>query len=265
MKNRWIMVKLTKELIRAIINDKLNSFLEKDFSQLSDEEKFRTLNSKESNFIKNLPSVTPLMVACAKGDVMQVRKLIDLGAKVNFANNESQTALHIACLYKKLEAVKALMENGAEINKQCRKEHSSLYYALATNLNKDNEELVKKEKEDSLNIVQYLLEKNVNVNQVNANGFNSFIQYLEDYKYFFSSNFVNTESLHLLLKAGLDLKYKTPRGQLFTDLLGFRGEKVQKQLQAIIDEFLIYQEKDTLENLVLINNEMNKKEKSFKI
>lgn len=274
------MVKLTKELIRAIIENKLISFLDKEFSTLTEEEKFRTLNSKESNFVKKIPSATPLMVACARGDMIATTKLLELGAKVNFANNESQSALHIACLFKSLDSVKLLVKHGADINKTCRKEFSPLYYALQTHLDNYNHtkghqntaDMIEKEQNDSLEIISYLIENKIDVNQSNKEGYNAYNQYLQNFNYFSLVDHTNYKALKLLLNAGLDLEARTPKGNTFIDVVGFRGNDMKKKVMVVIDEFLIEKEKEKLESVMnqsikneFFENSMNKKERAYKI
>jgi ankyrin repeat protein len=266
------MVKLTKELIRAIIADKLTSFLDKEFSTLTEEEKFRTLNSKEANFVTKIPSATPLMVACARGDVLATKKLLELGAKVNFANNESQTALHMACLFKHFDCVKILIENGADVNKACRKEFPSLYYALQTHLDnysynkppQNVQDSIEKEKNDALNIIDYLIKNSANINQSDKEGYNVYNQYLQNFGYFSLVDHTNYKALKVFLKAGLDLDIKNSKGNKFIDIVGFRGNDIKKKVMIVIDEFFIEEEKEKLNNL--INQPIEKKkEKSYKI
>lgn len=260
------MNKLTKPLIQAILNDKLKLFIEKEFNELNDEEKYRTLNSKESNLVKKISSATPLIVASAKGDIFAVNKLIELGAKVNFANNESKTALHFACLFKNPEIVKILIKEGAETNKVCREGFASLYYALQSNLNfnTNDEKVFEKEKQNSLNIVQLLIENKANVNQLDKDGYNAYIQYIKNYSYFMFSKIINVEALNLFLEAGLDLEAKNAKGKSFIDLLGFRGDDIKKPLLIVVDNFLIKKEKEALDAL-LVQTSTYKKETSFKI
>ncbi|CAE1289894.1 Ankyrin repeat and EF-hand domain-containing protein 1 [Acanthosepion pharaonis] len=59
---------------------------------------------------------TPLMIACALGNIEIVKMLLDKKANVNVTDNFKWTALHHACHGGQLEVVKLLMEHGGDIN-----------------------------------------------------------------------------------------------------------------------------------------------------
>lgn len=59
---------------------------------------------------------TPLMIACALGNVDMVKMLLEKKANVNVMDNFKWTALHHACHGGQLDVVKLIIENGADIN-----------------------------------------------------------------------------------------------------------------------------------------------------
>jgi len=59
---------------------------------------------------------TPLLTAISKGDINQVRSLLDGGANVNEAGHAGVTPLIAAVAHERLEAAQLLIEHGADVN-----------------------------------------------------------------------------------------------------------------------------------------------------
>ena len=59
---------------------------------------------------------TPLLTAISKGDIGQVRSLIDGGANVNEAGRDGVTPLIAAVAHERLDAAQLLIEHGADVN-----------------------------------------------------------------------------------------------------------------------------------------------------
>ncbi len=59
---------------------------------------------------------TPLLTAISKGDISQVRSLIDGGANVNEAGHDGVTPLIAAVAHERLDAAQLLIEHGADVN-----------------------------------------------------------------------------------------------------------------------------------------------------
>jgi serine/threonine protein kinase len=59
---------------------------------------------------------TPLLTAISKGDINQVRSLVDGGANVNEAGRDGVTPLIAAVAHERLDAAQLLIEHGADVN-----------------------------------------------------------------------------------------------------------------------------------------------------
>jgi serine/threonine protein kinase len=59
---------------------------------------------------------TPLLAAISKGDINQVRSLLDGGANVNEAGHDGVTPLIAAVAHERLDAAQLLIEHGADVN-----------------------------------------------------------------------------------------------------------------------------------------------------
>jgi hypothetical protein len=59
---------------------------------------------------------TPLLAAISKGDISQVRSLLDGGANVNEAGHDGVTPLIAAVAHERLDAAQLLIEHGADVN-----------------------------------------------------------------------------------------------------------------------------------------------------
>lgn len=59
---------------------------------------------------------TPLLTAISKGDIAQVRSLIDGGANVNEAGHDGVTPLIAAVAHERLDAAQLLIEHSADVN-----------------------------------------------------------------------------------------------------------------------------------------------------
>ena len=57
-----------------------------------------------------------LLAATRKGDIAQVKALLDKGANINSKTRYNQTPLFFACDRGNLEMVKLLVERGADVN-----------------------------------------------------------------------------------------------------------------------------------------------------
>ena len=68
------------------------------------------------SFFKKIFGWTPLQLAAQKGDVNQVRILLDQGYDVNQKGYKNTTALPIAIEGKHLTVVTLLLERGADVN-----------------------------------------------------------------------------------------------------------------------------------------------------
>jgi hypothetical protein len=81
-----------------------------------------------------------LLTAARKGDVAQVKALLDKGADVNAKTPYGQTALFFACDRGYFEIVKLLVDHGADVNVEDTFYHAS---ALSWAARKDRIEIVK--------------------------------------------------------------------------------------------------------------------------
>jgi hypothetical protein len=81
-----------------------------------------------------------LLAATRKGDLAQVKALLDKGASVNSKSSYGQTPLFFACDRGYLEIVKLLVERGADVNVEDTFYHAS---ALSWAVEKNRVEIVK--------------------------------------------------------------------------------------------------------------------------
>lgn len=81
-----------------------------------------------------------LLAATRKGDVAQVKALLDKGASVNSKSPYGQTPLFFACDRGNLEIVKLLVDRGADVNVEDTFYHAN---ALSWAARKDHAEIVK--------------------------------------------------------------------------------------------------------------------------
>jgi ankyrin repeat protein len=81
-----------------------------------------------------------LLAATRKGDVAQVKALLDKGASVNSKSPYGQTPLFFACDRGNVEIVKLLIERGADLNVEDTFYHAS---ALSWAVQKKRYEVVK--------------------------------------------------------------------------------------------------------------------------
>ncbi|KII67819.1 Tonsoku-like protein [Thelohanellus kitauei] len=78
-------------------------------------------NTKQTTFNlnkRNSQGETPLHLACIKGNVDQVKKLIDLGADIHSRDYCGWLALHEACNHGYVDIVRILVDQGSYINDQ---------------------------------------------------------------------------------------------------------------------------------------------------
>ncbi|KAK3748047.1 hypothetical protein RRG08_029899 [Elysia crispata] len=95
----------------------------KTYVNINEAAKNQDFDSMREAFSKGVPVdtrdkfyKTPLMTACAVGNIKVVQFLLDNGAAVNARDNFKWTPLHHACHAGQLDVVQLLLENGAEID-----------------------------------------------------------------------------------------------------------------------------------------------------
>jgi len=98
--------------------------------------------------------------ASSKGDLADVKELVEAGANINVKDGNGWTALMFATDKKHLDIVKYLVEKGADINVKDKFSSSALTYAILRN---------------SLDIVKYLVEKGADINVKNDKGVTALI------------------------------------------------------------------------------------------
>ncbi|MFC1842303.1 ankyrin repeat domain-containing protein, partial [Candidatus Dependentiae bacterium] len=103
-----------------------------------------------------LKRVSPLSLACYRGNIEVVKLLLQKGADVNKADKDGQTPLHEACscFCGKLDIVKVLLQNGADVNKANKNGLTPLYWACCRG---------------KLDIVKCLLQNGAQINKGNDN------------------------------------------------------------------------------------------------
>lgn len=98
------------------------------------------INSLTSTLKHNILMQTPLCIATCNNNIQTVRKLISLGADVNFPSEPTgQIALDVACNKQYFEIVKILVEAGSNINNISKSGITPLYRVIQ----RENAEIVK--------------------------------------------------------------------------------------------------------------------------
>jgi len=100
---------------------------------------------------KDKEGITPLYLAAGQGHLEVAKLLIKKGAKINIKNESGNTPLHWAAYEEQIEVVKLLIENGAKIHAKTNDGWTSVGWAAF----KDNKELIK-----------FLIEKGANPNDI---------------------------------------------------------------------------------------------------
>ncbi|MBI4621583.1 MAG: caspase family protein [Desulfobacterales bacterium] len=125
---------------------------------------------------------TPLTNAVSRGDVQQVKTLLDSGAQIDEQGGDpSRTPLAWAITYRHFDIVKLLIERGADLN--YRGMGSPLSWAI---------------KVGDINLVNFLIEKGANVNQIQWDLSTPLME---------AAQKRNTNIVDLLLERGADLEY----------------------------------------------------------
>ncbi|XP_039572930.1 ankyrin repeat and EF-hand domain-containing protein 1 [Passer montanus] len=105
--------------------------------------------------IKDKYYKTPLMVACASGNIVLVEFLLEKGADVNAADNFLWTPLHHACYNGHLDIAEALVKAGAAVNAPAIGEATPLMRAIEA---------------CRLDLVYFLITAGADVQAINSNG-----------------------------------------------------------------------------------------------
>ena len=88
-------------------------------------------------------SAGPLHDAAIRGDVTEMRRLLEEKSDVNSRDEDGWTALHFAAQGGRVEAVRLLLCNGAEIDAQSSKTGNTALMYAARDGNSGSEEVVK--------------------------------------------------------------------------------------------------------------------------
>ncbi|XP_041051406.1 protein phosphatase 1 regulatory subunit 12B-like isoform X3 [Carcharodon carcharias] len=95
------------------------------------------------------------LAACSSGDTEEVKRLLDRGADINYANVDGLTALHQACIDENLEMVKFLVEHYADTNQPDNEGWTPLHAVASCGY---------------INIAEYLINNGASVAAVNSEG-----------------------------------------------------------------------------------------------
>ncbi|WP_461533668.1 ankyrin repeat domain-containing protein [Sinomicrobium sp.] len=89
-------------------------------------------NDRPITTLNTVHKVSPFCLAISKGDLVTVKKLIELGHNVN-ETSEGLTPLMYAARYNKVEIIKVLIANGAKLTAKNEKGFTALKYAELSN------------------------------------------------------------------------------------------------------------------------------------
>jgi len=79
--------------------------------------------TSNANISKAIGSTSPFCLAIVKGDLELVKKMVNLGERLDKKSN-GMLPVHFAARYNKVEILKFLVANGAKLNKDCNKGYS---------------------------------------------------------------------------------------------------------------------------------------------
>ncbi len=89
---------------------------------------------KTSISLINMYDLTDLMVYCRDGEISKIKKIIDVGQDVNFANKMGLTALMVSCRsIFNTNVIKLLLEYGADPFIKDDKGNSALDFCVSDN------------------------------------------------------------------------------------------------------------------------------------
>ena len=142
-----------------------------------------------------------LVDAASSGSVTAVEALLGLGISSDARNANAETPLMMAAQGRHKNIINLLKEHGANINATTDKGKTALMYAA---------EAVPQNKE----VIGILLTAGADINKQDATG-NTALIYAADH----AVNYLSTETLEALVKAGADLKVKNQQGQSALDAL----------------------------------------------
>jgi ankyrin repeat protein len=159
---------------------------------------------------------TSLMVACSKGDLETVKKLLLRGADVNYVRSSrygNDVAMNYAAASGKIELMELLLEKGAELNP----------FPIEDN------PIIDAERNNQITAVKWLLNKGAKVNTLNKNGGSVLMNAIVN---------EHVECIYMLIEAGADINIRDKNGNTAVILA-----KVQELRE--IKEYLIKLGADT--------------------
>ena len=170
-------------------------------AEYGNEDIIKWLIKKGANIkIKDQYGGTALTQAAAKGFNGIVKILIDNGADVNVQRSNGTTALMAACSAGYFEIVKTLVLNGADLEAKTD-EATALYFAVEGK---------------HIKIVQYLLDRNVNVNyRILPSGFSPLMK---------AANDGSVEIVKLLLKHNANINLRNNELKTALDIAELKGQ-----------------------------------------
>ncbi|HBB87133.1 MAG TPA: hypothetical protein DC047_05920 [Blastocatellia bacterium] len=161
---------------------------------------------------------TLLFRASAKGDVNQVRNLLDSGTNVDAREGNGETPLMYAAVEDRTEVVKLLLDRGAAVNAVSLNGETALVRAvgvshyetvtLLLNRGADIEKgvpLMAAAGEGDLEMIKLLLNRGARINAVDNEGYTALAAAV--------SRRASPEAVRLLLSAGANVNVKNKRGE----------------------------------------------------
>ncbi|WP_425077752.1 ankyrin repeat domain-containing protein [Psychroserpens sp. S379A] len=102
-------------------------------------------NTSTKEVVAKKSKISPLCEAAAKGNVEEVKKLINNGVDVN-AKSNGMMPIHYAAKYNRVEIIKILITAGSKIHRSCDQGYSALRLAQKSKA-KDAEQFLKRFKD----------------------------------------------------------------------------------------------------------------------
>lgn len=96
---------------------------------LYDKYHFEDVNRKKTKL--NRYKLTDLHLAAQRGDVKEIKKLIENGSNKEERDYSGRTPLYLAAEYGQIDAVKLLIEEKCEINVSDNEGQKALYWIIA--------------------------------------------------------------------------------------------------------------------------------------
>uniref|UniRef100_A0A0P6F8Z7 Putative Ankyrin n=1 Tax=Daphnia magna TaxID=35525 RepID=A0A0P6F8Z7_9CRUS len=219
-------------------------FEDEKFNFVEEEEKLRQMHPQE--FSSALPGISgvsihddnsntkdkrnALHVLCQSNSspnlTIEIKRLIELGYKVNDKDKDGRNALHYLCQDNSssnlVEAIKLFIDTGIDAKAKDNDEWNALHYLCRFNSSSDLRDAI-----------QILIKHGIDANEKTNDGCNTLHLLCQNHS---TSNFI--DAIQILIQQGIDVKEKDKNGRNALFFL-IRNSSMDKHLKANVFRFLI--------------------------